>query len=64
MRRRRGDHPRQSYDRIGNGFADHQPPGAHGSPVIALKTYGHHFGNTDASAAEIMGATFAKGRKQ
>jgi integrase len=34
----------------------------HGSPVITLKTYGHLFGNTDARAAEIMEATFAKVR--
>jgi integrase len=36
----------------------------HGSPVITLKTYGHLFGNTDARAAEIMEAAFAKVRAQ
>ncbi|MPZ40381.1 MAG: tyrosine-type recombinase/integrase [Rhizobiales bacterium] len=36
----------------------------HGSPVITLKTYGHLFSNTDARAAEIMQAAFAKARTE
>ena len=32
----------------------------HGSPTITLSTYGHLFRNTDARAAEILEATFAK----
>jgi integrase len=34
----------------------------HASPVITLRVYGHLFTNTDARAAEIMQATFAKVR--
>jgi integrase len=34
----------------------------HASPAITLKIYGHMFSNTDARAAEIMEATFAKVR--
>jgi integrase len=34
----------------------------HASPAITLKVYGHMFSNTDARAAEIMEATFAKVR--
>jgi integrase len=34
----------------------------HASPAITLSVYGHLFSNTDARAAEIMEATFAKVR--
>jgi integrase len=34
----------------------------HASPRITLEVYGHLFANTDARAAEIMEATFAKVR--
>lgn len=36
----------------------------HGSPVVTLKVYGHMFSNTDARAAEIMQAAFAKVRTE
>jgi integrase len=36
----------------------------HASPRITLEVYGHLFANTDARAAEIMEATFAKVRGQ
>ncbi len=36
----------------------------HGSPVVTLKVYGHLFKNTDARAAEIMQAAFAKVRTE
>jgi integrase len=32
----------------------------HASPAITLTVYGHLFSNTDARAADIMEATFAK----
>jgi integrase len=32
----------------------------HGSPTITLAVYGHLFKNTDARAAEIMEAAFAR----
>ena len=32
----------------------------HGSPTITLSVYGHLFTNTDAGAAEIMEAKFAR----
>jgi integrase len=32
----------------------------HANPTITLKVYGHLFSNTDARAAEVMEATFAK----
>ena len=32
----------------------------HASPAITLGVYGHMFRNTDARAAEIMEATFAR----
>jgi integrase len=32
----------------------------HASPSITLNVYGHLFANTDARAAEILEATFAK----
>ena len=35
----------------------------HASPTITLSVYGHLFTNTDARAAEIMEATFAKIRQ-
>jgi integrase len=35
----------------------------HGQPAITLSVYGHLFSNTDARAAEIMQATFAKVRR-
>jgi integrase len=35
----------------------------HASPAITLNVYGHLFANTDARAAEIMQATFAKVRQ-
>jgi integrase len=36
----------------------------HASPTLTLAVYGHLFSNTDARAAEIMEATFAKVRKE
>ena len=36
----------------------------HASPAITLGVYGHMFTNTDARAAEIMEATFAKVRTE
>jgi integrase len=36
----------------------------HASPEITLRVYGHWFGNTDAKAAEIMEAAFAKLRTE
>jgi integrase len=36
----------------------------HASPAITLAVYGHLFSNTDARAAEIMEATFAKVRTE
>jgi len=35
----------------------------HGSPSIMLGVYGHLFPNTDDRAAEIMEASFLKGRE-
>jgi integrase len=35
----------------------------HGSPSITLGVYGHLFPNTDNRAAEIMEASFLKGRE-
>jgi len=32
----------------------------HASPAITLSVYGHMFANTDARAAEVLDATFAK----
>jgi integrase len=36
----------------------------HASPAITLTVYGHLFANTDARAAEIMEATFAKAHRE
>ncbi len=36
----------------------------HASPAITLDVYGHMFANTDARAAEIMEAAFARVRTE